>query len=119
MRRKRGGQTRVSPALTLALATYQDLNPSELLLTFDRAIDLADFDGAAIVVNDAAITGMRWQGTEDVGQPDDTTVRITLTATGPATPGPLTMSAGANNGIVAVDDGGQWAGVTNVGLPFP
>jgi len=29
------------------------------------------------------------------------------------------LSAGAANGIVAVDDGGTWAGTTNTELPFP
>jgi hypothetical protein len=87
-----------------------------LQLTFDRAISLAGFDPAAIVVDDQPTTGQRWEGTSEIGQPDDATVRITLIAIGPATPGPRTLTASRANGIVAADDGGAWAGVTDLPL---
>ena len=121
-RRKPRSKKTASPApaaLTLVLATYEDLNPSVLSLTFDRDIDVTALDWAAIVVDDQPNTGQRWAGTDEFSQPDDATVRITLIATGPATPGPLTMTASAGNDIVARDDGGVWPGVTNLQLPFP
>jgi hypothetical protein len=31
---------------------------------------------------------------------------------------PVTLTATALTGIVAVDDGGTWAGVSELGLPF-
>jgi hypothetical protein len=117
-KRKSGAVQTVAP-LTLVLATYEDINPSVLSLTFDRDIDVTALDWTAIVVNDQPNTGQRWQGTDEFSQPDDATVRITLIATGPATPGPLTMSASAGNGIVARDDGAAWAGASNLELPFP
>ena len=118
-RKRRPAPSAPAAALVLVIATYENLNPSVLALTFERAIDLAGFDPAAVVVDDQPATGQRWVGTDEVGQPDDATVRITLVATGPATPGPVALTASAANGIVAVDDGGAWAGATNLGLPYP
>jgi len=48
----------------------------------------------------------------------DAIVEITLVPIGTAS-GALRISATAASGIVAVDDGGTWAGVTDLGLPFP
>ena len=48
-----------------------------------------------------------------------TTVRVALNAIGGAmTPG-VHLTAGAANGIVAADDGGAWAGVVELALPWP
>jgi len=46
-------------------------------------------------------------------------VRLTLAVVGDAPGGVLTLTAAADNGIVAAGDGGAWAGVTDLLLPFP
>ena len=88
-------------------------------LTFDRAIDIGALVGSTIVVNDGAMSGARWEATGNATLMGPAIVRIEVadfaSATGPAT----VLDAGAGNGIVAVDDGGAWAGVTELELPWP
>ena len=47
------------------------------------------------------------------------TIVLALTEIGVSTGPGQTFSASADTGIVAVDDGGTWAGAVNQGLPFP
>ncbi|HEV2296749.1 MAG TPA: hypothetical protein VGR35_23105 [Tepidisphaeraceae bacterium] len=87
-------------------------------LTFDRAIDVAGLVGSAIVVEDAG-AGLRFEATGLVTIIDPQTVRIGLGETGPSGTAENTLTASGGTGIVAVDDGGMWAGVTELVLPFP
>ncbi len=109
---------KVAPAaLTLIAATYQD--STAIVLTFDRAIDISGLVGNQIVVDDGAITGVRWEANGAATLVNPATVEIGLvdfaSAAGPTT----VLNAGPGNGIVATDDGGTWGGVTDVELPFP
>ncbi len=47
-----------------------------------------------------------------------TTIIVSLEETGPAPLPSVTLSATALTRIVAVDDGGTWAGVSGLALPF-
>jgi hypothetical protein len=47
------------------------------------------------------------------------TVELILVATEPATGSGVHLTATEGNGIVAVDGGEPWAGVSELGLPFP
>ena len=94
------------------------MEPS-LRLTFDRAISLAGFQGSAVVVDDAADSGSLYQGTGGAFLVNGTTVEIFLVDPTPASGAGTTVTATAANGIVAVNDGGTWAGVTGVTLPYP
>jgi hypothetical protein len=89
-----------------------------LTLTFDRAVDIAGIDAAQLAVQDEADTGLAYGGASAVMGGDATVVVVTLIVTG-AGEGPTVMNASAATGIVAVDDGGVWGGVTNLALPFP
>jgi hypothetical protein len=50
---------------------------------------------------------------------DPQTVNVYLVITGPYSEPNVLLSATENSGIVAADDGGTWAGVTDVPLPYP
>ena len=109
-----------APPLTLAAADLEFDGGGDrvLRLTFDRAIDVADLDGSQITVEDTAETGFIFAGTVAVALPTPQSVVVGLTPTGSAE-GPTDVTATASTGIVAADDGGTWAGVTDLELPFP
>jgi hypothetical protein len=102
-------------ALTLVAATYS--TGAWVRLTFDRAVDIAAIDVAAITVNDdpsdEAYIGT---GVATLFTPETVQVPLVIShgASGPGTQ----LTATADTGIVAGDDGGTWAGVSELGLPF-
>ena len=105
-------------ALTLVGATY-DVGIPSVRLTFDRAISLAGFNGSAVVVDDAADSGNRYEGTGGAFLAGPTAVEIFLADPTPASGSGTRLSVSAASGIVAVNDGGTWAGVADLSLPFP
>lgn len=119
--RRRGTKTRAKkPApLTLQSATFNE--GGWVRLTFDRPVNAASV--AAMVVTSVVVedgdTGDRFQGSGTPALFSPTTVQVNLTSTGP-TPVPDTrLTAGPATKLAAADDGGAWAGVSNVRLPFP
>jgi hypothetical protein len=119
-KRKQGATSEPAPpvALTLVAATYDEFVPS-VTLAFDRPIDIAGLDGSSILVRDGDAAQMMWSATGAAVQDATNTVRITLEPVeGDSTPGVM-MNAGPTNGIVAVDDGGEWGGASELALPFP
>ncbi len=109
--------TPVPVALNLVAAEYED--SLWIRLTFDRPIDIAALVGNAIIVDDGAISGVQWeaQGTATLLTP--VTVQIGLLDITSWSSPDVRLNAGATTGIVAVNDGGTWAGATNLLLPFP
>jgi hypothetical protein len=103
-------------ALTLVAATYG--TGAWVRLTFDRAVDIAAISVAAITVNDDP-SDEAYVGSDVATLFAPQTVQVPLViqhgASGPGTE----LSATNASGIVAVDDGGTWAGVTDLALPFP
>ncbi len=114
-RRRRAAPIAPPAALVLVGAT---LMPESVVLAFDRAIDLAGLDGAVIFVDDYE-SGSLYQGTQFASLLNPTTAEIGMVIIDSSTGTQILLTAGAGNGIVAVDDGGAWAGVTDVELPFP
>jgi hypothetical protein len=102
----------------LVAATY-DNDSVTLTLTFDRAIDIEGIVGGDIIVNDADITANLYEATGPATMLSPTTVRIELIGVSESTGTGVRLSAGAANGIVAVDDGGTWGGADALALPFP
>jgi hypothetical protein len=102
-------------ALTLVAASYS--TGAWVRLTFDRAVDIAGINVAAITVNDdpsdEAYVG---SGTATLFAPETVQVPLVIShgASGPGTE----LSATGASGIVAVDDGGTWVGVADLSLPF-
>ena len=104
-------------ALTLAGATY-DAGVPDLVLVFDRAVDVGGFDGAQIVVDDGAFNFTAYSGAS-AGLDGPAVVRVTLEVDGSSSASDVRLTASALSGIVAVDDGGVWDGVSGLALPFP
>jgi hypothetical protein len=111
---------RVSPpptpvALTLVAASYS--TGAWVRLTFDRAVDIAAIHVAAITVNDDN-SDEAYVGSGAATLFTSVTVQVPLVishgATGPGTE----LTATNATGIVAADDGGTWAGVSALSLPF-
>jgi hypothetical protein len=121
---KRKGRGRASEAtakrppapLTLVSASFDPDGP-EVYLTFDRPIDISGLvvggfgvvdepDGHALIGFLAPI----------LIAPNQVQVlmQIVASASGPD----VLLTASAGNGIVAVDDGGTWAGASDLVLPF-
>ena len=106
-----------APLVLVAAAFSED---ETLTLTFDRAISVAGLDGTQVVVDDADLVGNRYDasgGSVTVLSP--ASVRLAMTVIGLYTQSGVHLTASASSGIVAVDDGGTWAGVTDLALPFP
>jgi hypothetical protein len=103
--------------LMLVSATY-DAGELRLTLTFGRAVDLAGADVSQISVSDGAESGYVWFGDSVVSQPTPASVVLALTE-GSAATGPTVLNATEDAGIVAEGDGAHWAGVTELGLPYP
>ena len=118
VRRKRKQIPSTPPAaLNLVAAEYEE--GIAVLLTFDRAIDIAALDGAAITVDDGAVIGSLFDATGTATLIGPAIVRLELEDIGPSVAPDVRLSASAGTGIVAVDDGGAWGGVSDVALPFP
>lgn len=118
-RRRRSVTTPAPPAaLTLVSATY-DIETESVTLVFDRAVDASAYDPAAITVQDGEFAGGLFVGSGPASVVNPTTIQVFLEEIGSPTVSDVELSATAATGIVAVDDGGTWAGVTNVVLPFP
>ena len=101
----------------LVAAGYSKDDPS-LTLTFDRAVALVDFDGAAITVNDDVQMSLSYEATGGAMVAGSTVILSLVETGGPTGPG-ITFSASGATGIVAAEDGGTWAGASDQALPFP
>jgi hypothetical protein len=103
------------PALVLTSASFDDFVET-LTLVFDRAVSIADYDGAQISVNAGVDTGWLYSGGA-ASLSDAVTVLIVLQQDDSAAGG-VTLTASGLSGIVAVDDGGVWAGATELEQPY-
>ncbi len=113
MGRRRNRGTEASPTRpTLTAAAFNPLSQNvSLVLTFDVNVDVAGFDGSAILVTDGSRTPTRYAGAGAVVQSPANVVHVGLVSLGPAaSPTPL-LNASADNGIVAVDGAGGVGGV--------
>ena len=106
------------PQTLVLMSAYYDENEAILTLAFDRAVDASGLAAAQITVTDGSFNSHTYAGSGPAAIVSPTTIQITLAITGAAAAGPVTMDASAASGIVAVDDGGTWAGVSELGLPF-
>jgi hypothetical protein len=106
------------PATLVLVSASYDENVAVLTLTFDRAIDASGLSAAQITVYDGSFNSDAYAGSGAAMILSPTTIQIALVITGPASVAPVTMTASALSGIVAVHDGGTWAGVSELGLPY-
>ena len=122
LRRRRRVPSAAAPptpaALVLAAAVY-DKDAPFVDLAFDRAIDISALNSAVFVVDDDTFTGSRRVGFETPVLVAATTVRVPLNPIDGAMHPDIHLTTTGGTGIVAVDDGGTWGGVSGVFLPFP
>jgi hypothetical protein len=114
--RRRPPRPRAVADLRLVSATYQ--SAASVRLTFDRPVKIAALDVSAITVSDGDGTGTLYQGHGSAVMVSPQTVQVPLQGVG-MTSGGVTLTATAATGIVAEDDGGTWAGTSDLPLPFP
>src|SRR5688500_5300447 len=121
LRRRRARRAQAAPpALVLEAAAFAFVGPGgTLTLSFDRAIALGGFAPSQVSVQDPAGTGFAYAGTGVVDTPDAQTVVVEMGQTVEAPGSSEVMSATGATGIVAIDDGASWPGVSNLGLPYP
>lgn len=119
VRKRRHRAAPASPVAALMLVSATCEEGSWVRLGFDRAIDIAGLVGSQITVDDGSSTAMRYDATGTATLISPTVVQIELVSLGEWTEPGLTLNATAGTGIVAVDDGGEWAGVVALPLPFP
>jgi hypothetical protein len=104
-------------ALVLVAASY-DIETESVILAFDRAVDAAAYDPAAITVQDGVYAGGLFVGSGPATVVNPTTIQVFLEQIGSPTVSDVELWATALTGILATDDGGTWAGVTALVLPF-
>ena len=113
-RRRKAG-----PPATLVLvsASYDDVGLT-LALTFDRAIDASAFIPSQVRVNDGSFNMSLYGGIAPATLESPTQINVPLARLADAPLAPVTLSATALTGLTAADDGGTWAGVNEIGLPY-
>lgn len=121
-RKKRGppnpqAEKKPPAALTLVSATF-DPDGYIIYLTFDRAVDVSGVVFTAFEVKDGD-NGSDFVGSGAAGQNDPTQCNVPMQSAGPYSGTDVTATAGAGNGIIAINDGGLWAGAADLVLPFP
>jgi hypothetical protein len=115
--RKNRGRPRPGPrAITLVAAAY-DFALHRIDLTFDRAVDIAEMTVTPIVIDDSD-SGNRYRGSGTPTLTAPATVRVETTLVGPVSVPNTFLTAGPDTRLVAANDGGQWAGVTDEQVPF-
>jgi hypothetical protein len=105
-------------ALALVAASY-DSDDFSVLLTFDRAVDASGLAAAAVTLQDGEFAAASFVGAWPAAVISPTTIKVFLAEIGGPTVNDVELTATAASGIVATDDGGTWAGVTGLVLPFP
>ena len=108
------------PPLPLALvsASFSPIKGGgSLSLTFDRAVDVSGFSPASVTVDHIGLN-LHYVAT-GIAFHLNALVIIAMASAGPTTHLSTVLNADAANGIIAVDDGGAWPGVVDLGLPFP
>jgi hypothetical protein len=104
-------------ALTMIEASFDPADGVYLRLTFDRPIDASGLNGAAITQGVEEFEYL-YNATGGYTMIDPATIEFLMVHIGSSPFGDYMHATGAS-GIVAVDDGGTWAGVPDTGLPFP
>jgi hypothetical protein len=116
-RKRRSDVSSAPAALVLVSGVY--ISAASVRLTFDRDIDISAIDTTVFIVNDNDDVGEKFEGQGPATLLDPQTVQITLVPAGGPSGSGITLTASASNGIVAVDDGGAWAGVIDFPLNVP
>ena len=119
-RRRRGRPRRPAPpplALALVGASFSDVT-TILRLTFNKPVDVSGIFPGNLVVDDGA-SGTQWEGQGPVTLVNPSTVEVGMFEVQAQAYPDTRLNAQAPTGIVAVEDGEAWAGISALLLPFP
>ena len=119
---RREGKARPVRALLLVSAQYTPESgptPAYVTLTFDRPVDASGADSGTVYIEDGAPVETRYRGDGAAVAVSANVVRVNLLAEGSFAGEGTTMTVLPANGIRAEDDGGTWAGVVDLALPYP
>ena len=110
-------QVPVAAPAALVLTAVEYHESGWVRLTFGRAVDIAAMVVSTVVVDDGD-QGYQFVGTGTPTLTEPATVQVPLANEGttPVVDTRLTVAPG--NGVAAADDGGTFAGVSNVVIPF-
>ena len=100
------------PGLMLQAVLYPANSGQSIHLEFDRDINIGSINVGQILVSDSTLNKIR-QGTGSATLIDSQTVQIDLDDAGAYSGDDDVLNASNDTGIVAVDDGGTWAGVSD------
>jgi hypothetical protein len=106
------------PAPLVFVSGIVDPGSYAVFLSFDRPIDIADVDVTQFTL-DLAAGGLALVGSGAASYNGSNGIRVPMVVSGSYGGSDNRVSAAAGNGIVAVDDGGTWAGCSDVELPYP
>jgi hypothetical protein len=107
------------PAALVLVAAYFDADSAEARLTFDRPVNSEGYVAYSLSVKDGEFTGYEYDGVAAMDQTAPNKVAIGMDIYDTYGGGGVLLTASSATGIVAVDDGGTWAGATDLALPFP
>lgn len=107
-----------APPVPLTLVAAACSEAPTLVLTFDRPIDVSGLVPGLLRV-DNGLLGFSYVGYDTPTLTGPATVEVQLTGVEEYPGTGVRLTAAAGNGIVAVDDGGVWAGVVDLSLPYP
>ena len=114
--KRRDSRAVVAPtALTLVAASYNEA--SWVRVSFDRAISIGAINPSQITVRDGSMDGQIFVGVSAT-LISPVMVEIALAAVEPFSDEYVALYATATTGILAVNNGGTWAGVNELVLPF-
>ena len=98
--------------LNLTYAAYDGIALT-IALSFDRAIDIFNFDVSRVQVDDGVFTHAVYRGNGVATLVDAVTVQFGLAQIDVSQGDAVLVSAFDDNNIVAVDDGVHWLGVSD------
>lgn len=107
-----------APAALVLVAASFDPDGPEVYLTFDRAIDISALVVAQFALADGP-DGGQFVGFNAPSLVGPNEVQVLMNRTGDYSGADQLLTVGSTNGIIAVDDGGMWGGVTDLVLPVP
>jgi hypothetical protein len=120
--RRTHGVAAPAPASVPPVLIEASFDAETLVLTlgFDRALDLSALDPSQIVVDDGPGTGELYVGSGAATVLSPSSFTLGMMDAGSSGGMAVLLIAGSATGIVAVDDGGVWAGTgSGVVLPIP
>src|SRR5262249_16258118 len=114
---KRNKRRKTLPLLLVSVTWNTD--DGVLSLEFDRAISMANLNPAGIRLNGGVTTNQVLGPYPPILVQDATKLVMSVTDVSAYAGSDVLLTVSADNGIVAIDDGGRFAGAIDLPVPFP